>query len=198
MRLLKLASSAATAAVSAAATASAITTTMPPAATAGSASSPATVSTAITATLRAIASSLRRRLDAVEIGLIAFFKLSAAFESQSRRARRNRSRFGLNLAAQGLCGRWCASPHLRALLFQNCLARKADAVAFDRQDFHQHLVAFLQFVANIFNAMFGNFADVQQAFGSRNDFDERAEIRQPSDFAEISLAYFGGRRDVAE
>src|ERR1700682_5448858 len=43
--------------------------------------------------------------------------------------------------------------HLRALLFQNRLARQPDAVAFHGQHFHQHLIPFLQLVANIGNAM---------------------------------------------
>ena len=88
--------------------------------------------------------------------------------------------------------------HLRALLFQNRLARQPDPVAFHCQHLHQHLIAFFQLVADIGNTMLRHFADVQQTFGARNDLDERAEIRQPRDFPEISLPYLGGRRDVAD
>ena len=35
--------------------------------------------------------------------------------------------------------------------------------------------------------MLGNFADVQQSIGAGNDFDERTEVRQPRDRAEISF-----------
>jgi hypothetical protein len=85
--------------------------------------------------------------------------------------------------------------HLGALLFQNRLARQLDAVAFDGQNFHQHLVAFFQFIANIFDSVFGDFADVQQSVQSRQNLDERAEIRQAADLAEISLPHFGRGRE---
>src|SRR5579862_5032486 len=45
--------------------------------------------------------------------------------------------------------------------------------------------------------MFGNFADVQQAVGAGEDFDKRAEIRQANDFAEVGLADFGFRQQIA-
>ena len=77
------------------------------------------------------------------------------------------------------------------MLFQDCLPGELDAVAFDGQNFHQYLVAFFQFVANIFNSVFGDFADMQQAVQAGQNFDERAEIRQTADLAEISLAYLG-------
>ena len=38
------------------------------------------------------------------------------------------------------------------------------------------LVAFLQFVADIADAVLGDFADVQQPVGTREDFDKGAEI----------------------
>ena len=69
--------------------------------------------------------------------------------------------------ARVLVRRKLPATHLRALLFQNRFARKPDAVAFDRQYLHQHLVAFLQFIANILNAVLGDFADVQQAVRAR-------------------------------
>jgi hypothetical protein len=87
--------------------------------------------------------------------------------------------------------------HFGALLFQDGFARQLNAIAFDGQHFHQHLVAFLQLVAHIVDAVLGNFADVQQAIGAGNDFDEGAEVRQSRNLAQVGLAYFGGRGDVA-
>ena len=91
-----------------------------------------------------------------------------------------------------------AATHLCPLFFQDCLTGKTDAVAFNREHFHQHLIAFFQLVANIFDAMLGNFADMQQAVGARNDFDKRTEIRQACDRSEVSLPYFGSRRQIAD
>src|SRR5580704_14514048 len=91
-----------------------------------------------------------------------------------------------------------ASAHLGALFLQDGLARQLDTVAVNRQHLHQHLVAFFQLIANIIDAMFGNFTDVQQAIGTGDDLDKCAEIRQPRDFAEIGLPYFGSRSDVAD
>jgi hypothetical protein len=41
------------------------------------------------------------------------------------------------------------------------------------------LIAFLQFIPNIFDAMLGNFADVEQTVGAGQDFDEGAKVREP-------------------
>ena len=54
-----------------------------------------------------------------------------------------------------------AAAHLGALLLQDGLARQLNAIAVDGQYLHQHLIAFLQLVANIVDAMLGDFADVQ-------------------------------------
>src|SRR5207245_7537710 len=53
-----------------------------------------------------------------------------------------------------------------------------------------------EFIANIADAMLGDFADVQQAVGAREKLDEGAEFREANDFAEISLADFGAGGDV--
>src|SRR5271170_4417094 len=45
--------------------------------------------------------------------------------------------------------------------------------------------------------MFGDFADVQEAVGAGEEFDEGAEFREANDFAEIGFADFGGSGDVA-
>jgi hypothetical protein len=73
-----------------------------------------------------------------------------------------------------------SAAHLGALLFQDGLARQLDAIAFNGQHLHQDLIAFFQLVANIVDAVLGNFADVQQAIGAGDDFDECAEVGQPS------------------
>src|ERR1700751_3104473 len=73
-------------------------------------------------------------------------------------------------------GRSLAAAHLRPLLFQNCLARQANTIAFDRQHFHENLIAFFQFVADVFDPVFRNLADVQQSVGARNDFDKRTKV----------------------
>src|SRR5215469_1135759 len=71
-----------------------------------------------------------------------------------------------------------SSAHLGTLLLQDCLARQLDAIAFDGQHLHQDLIAFLQFVANVGNAVFRDFTDVQQSVGAWNDLDKRSEVRQ--------------------
>src|SRR5947209_5829858 len=59
-----------------------------------------------------------------------------------------------------------ATAHLGALLFQNGLAREANAIAFNGQHFDQHLIAFFQYIAYVCNAVLGNFADVQQTISA--------------------------------
>ncbi len=48
--------------------------------------------------------------------------------------------------------------HLGALLLQDGFARQLNAIAVDGQHFHQNLIAFFQFIANIVDAMLSNFA----------------------------------------
>ena len=84
-----------------------------------------------------------------------------------------------------------ASESSFALFFQNRLAAQLDLVAFERQNLHQNLIAFLQLVAHVLDAVLGDLADVQQAVGAREDLDERAEIDDPDHLAQIGLADFG-------
>src|SRR5579884_802452 len=88
--------------------------------------------------------------------------------------------------------------HLGALLAEDGFARKANAIAFDGEHLDQDLVAFFEFVANVLDAMFGDFADVQQAIGAGEDLDEGAEIGQAHHFAEIRFADLGGGGEVAD
>src|SRR5229473_7500737 len=83
-------------------------------------------------------------------------------------------------------------------LADESFAREADLIALDGEHFHEDLVAQLQFIANVADAMLGDFADVQQAVGAGEKLDESAELRQPNDFAEISLADFGAGGDIAD
>src|SRR5665647_2500282 len=87
---------------------------------------------------------------------------------------------------------------LLALFFEHRAAAEFDFVAFERQALDQDLVAFLQLVANVLNAILGDLADVQQTVGSREDFHESAEIHQAHHFAEIRLADFGGGGEIAD
>src|SRR5215475_5328093 len=78
------------------------------------------------------------------------------------------------------------------------LARKADFVAFDGEHFDHDLIAQLQLVANIADAMFGNFTDVEQTIGTGEKLDESAEFRESNNFAEIGFAHFGTGGNVAD
>src|SRR5437867_2424961 len=132
--------------------AAAIATTMAPTATSAWTSTPTSgptaSSTAVTATIATAlrsTSCCRLRLDAIEIGLVAFFEFSSAFKRQSGRRCRNGLRSGFDFAVRWR--RWRATAHLCALFPQNCFARKPNAVAFNSQYLHQYLVVFFQFVA---------------------------------------------------
>src|SRR3954465_1368674 len=136
-------------------------------ATTSTAASTATGTTTAARTISAaIASAGTRRLrsiDTIEVWLIAFFEVSAPLESQSatrnRRGHSHRFRRTSFFPTLAILRRRSAT-HLCALLFQDGFAREANAIAFNRQHFHQHLIAFFQLVANVFNAMLGDFADV--------------------------------------
>src|SRR5579885_858332 len=80
-----------------------------------------------------------------------------------------------------------AFPALRGL----ALCEITDLVAFDRKHLHQHLIAELQFVADVANAVFGNLADVQEAIGAGEELDEGAELSEPHDLAQICFANLG-------
>jgi hypothetical protein len=88
-------------------------------------------------------------------------EISTTFNHHGARRRRSGSKLALSSSRHRQTFRNHASTHLRALLFQNRLARQPDAVAFHRQHLHQNLIAFLQLIANIANAMLRHFADVQ-------------------------------------
>jgi hypothetical protein len=158
-----------------------------------------TAGTSLTRTFRTRGTRLYRCHDSihtVEVRLIIGIEIRAAFDycrgcalwRQRHLARRRKIR----CLARWF---WKRSPtHLGALLFQNRLPGQLDAVAFDGQNLHQHLVAFFQFIANILDSVFGDFADVQQTVQAGQNFDERSEIRQAADLPEIGLPHLGRRR----
>src|SRR5713226_10702358 len=76
-------------------------------------------------------------------------------------------------------------------------AREANLVALDGENLDEDLVAEFQLIANVADAMLGDFADVQEAVGAGEEFDKGAEFRKAHDFAEIGLADFGAGGDVA-
>src|SRR5713226_5068876 len=77
-------------------------------------------------------------------------------------------------------------------------AGEADLVALDGENFHEDLVTELQLIANVADAMLGDFADVQEAVGAGEKLDESAEFREANDLAEIGLADFGAGSDIAD
>ena len=129
---------------------------------------------------------------AVEVGFVVG-EIGAAFDGE----RRSVGRFTA-AALSSTVLRWkFAAAHFCALLFEDGFARQTDAVAFDGKHFYQHLIAFLEFIAHVLNAMLRHFTDVQQAVSSRDNFDESPEIRQPSHGTEISLPHLGCSRQIA-
>src|ERR1700722_7536377 len=187
----------AAATVASATAASAVASATSAAATSAASRTSASPAPVWTVSMRTVAAANMRRAFAVEVGLVAIRrlirKIAATFDHHGAGGS------GLTLDRSNCAfRRRSAATHLRALFFQDRLARQTDTVAFHCENFHQHLVAFFQLVANIGNSMLRHFADVQQAVGSRNNLDERAEIREARDFPEISLPYFRGRRQVAD
>src|SRR5580693_703876 len=158
-------------------------------------STAAAISTAVRTIAGATFSRARRGYACdgitIEVRLI-IGEIPAAFDSQ----RRSDS----TLAVAWLHALWSrlATAHLCALLLEDGLARKPNAITFNRKHFHQHLIAFLQLVAHILNAMLSHFADVQQPISPRNNFDESPEIRQPRHGPKISLPYLGRSRQIAD
>jgi hypothetical protein len=119
---------------------------------------------------------------AIEVRLVIGVEIRAAFDDCGRRSlrygRRQRRRLRRGSTVGSLIRVRRRSPtHFGALLLQDRLARQLDAVTFDGQNFHEHLVAFFQFIANIFDSVFGNLADVEQSVQAGQNLDERSEIR---------------------
>src|ERR1035438_6314687 len=77
------------------------------------------------------------------------------------------------------------------LLLQHRFPAQLDLVAFERQHLHQNLIALFQLIADGFNPILRDLADVQQTIGAGEYLDERAELHQPNHLAEIGLSNFG-------
>jgi len=63
-----------------------------------------------------------------------------------------------------------------ALLPQHGLTAQLDLIAFQRQNLHQDLIAFLELVPHRFDTVFRNLANVQQTVRAGENLDERAEL----------------------
>jgi hypothetical protein len=85
--------------------------------------------------------------------------------------------------------------HLLTLLAEKSLAGKLDAVALDAQNLDEDLIAFAKFVFDVFDAMLGDFADVEQAVGAGEDLDEGSELGETNHLAKVGLAdlWHGGQ-----
>src|SRR5229473_7731770 len=77
-------------------------------------------------------------------------------------------------------------------------AREANLVALDREHLNKDLVAKFQLIANVADAMLGDFTDVQEAVGAGEKLDEGAKFGEAHDFAKIRFADFGAGGDVAD
>src|SRR5262249_26073488 len=86
---------------------------------------------------------------------------------------------------------------LFALLFtQHGTAAQTNLIRFDVEAFDHNLLAFLKLVANVSDAIFAHFRNMEQAFDSGQYFDEGAEFRQSRHCSEIGLAHFDFRSDL--
>jgi hypothetical protein len=101
---------------------------------------------------------------AVEVWLALFFlEITAAFDGHGSRWRGSRFR---------------TAAHLGALFLQDGLAGQPDPVTFHRKHLYEYLVAFFQLIADVLDAMLGDFTDVQEPIGSGQNFDKRTEVGQ--------------------
>src|SRR5687768_3748012 len=74
------------------------------------------------------------------------------------------------------------------LLLEQRLAAQADlAGRVDVDDLYQNLLAFLQLVANVFHTVVRDLRHVQEAIGARHYLDERAEVGDALDLAEVGF-----------
>jgi len=85
---------------------------------------------------------------------------------------------------------------LLSLLAQDGFSGQLDFVTFQADDLHHDLIALLENIPNISNAVFVDFRDVEQPVGSREQFDKGAEIRNANDFSTVSFSYLRSRRQI--
>src|SRR5205085_4410201 len=80
---------------------------------------------------------------------------------------------------------------------QQRLAREFDLVALFADALDHDLLPLFEFVAHVADAMIGDLGDVQEAISARKDFDERAEINDARDRADVGRADLGLGRQTA-
>src|SRR3982751_3365859 len=88
---------------------------------------------------------------------------------------------------------------LLLLFAQDGLSGKLDFIALFADTLDHNLLAFLQFVAHILDPAVGDLRDVQEPVRAGKDFDERSEIDDARDRAEVGLTDlgFGGKSPYA-
>src|SRR5438445_10765776 len=86
-----------------------------------------------------------------------------------------------------------------ALFRERLLAGKPDLPgAVHRDDLHQHLVPFLEYVLDLLHPRVREIRDVHEAVGAREDLHERAELHDPPHRAEIGLSHLRLLRQRAD
>src|SRR6266851_808957 len=144
----------------------------------------------------------RSTIGAVEIGfirrliLIEIIPVLIDVIRDLLRARRNSNRFNPSSIRANLAR--LRQTELRALLPQNRLPRKLNPIPFDRKHLHQNLIAFTKLVFDLLHAMFRNLRDVQQAVSPGEDLNERAELSQANNLAQIRLSDLRHSRKIAD
>src|SRR2546428_9512406 len=99
---------------------------------------------------------------------------------------------GLRLSAAGFAALFIP------LLAEQRLAGEANLIALDRKHLHQHLIAQLEFIADVADTLLGNLADVKQPIRAGKELDKGPEFGQAHDLAEVSLADLGRGGDLAD
>src|SRR5207247_6625789 len=84
------------------------------------------------------------------------------------------------------------------LVAQHRLATQPDAVAVDFDHLHQDLLAFLDLVLDLLDAVLGDLGDVQQPLQAGKDLHEGSEVGDARDLPEIGLARLGLRGDLLD
>src|SRR5260370_6497388 len=103
---------------------------------------------------------------------------------------------GAIVAGTGI-GRSCSGPTAGSalLLFAGFanerFAGEADLVALDGERLYEDLVAQFQLLANVADAVLGDFAALQEAVGAGGKFDGGAKVRAAHGLAKIRFADFG-------
>src|SRR5579862_1203072 len=139
----------------------------------------ATTGPPASASSRWLSRSHRGRIETVEVGLVLFIELTLLLVEVLAALDQDRALIGGRLTiielVPRLCRRRCSGCvdlcsalgrrflcDLGALFLDQRLAAQLDAIAFDGQHLHHHLVAFAQLVLHFLHAMLGDLRNVQQ------------------------------------